>query len=36
MIFGTYNNLPLYFQLIETTWFLIGFRGKFELYGTSK
>ena len=26
-IFGTYNNLPLYFQLSETTWRLIGFHG---------
>ena len=26
--FGTYNKLRLYFQLSETTWCLIGFRGK--------
>ena len=25
--FGTYNKLHLYFQLIETTWCLIGFHG---------
>ena len=24
---GTYNKLHLYFQLSETTWFLIGFHG---------
>ena len=27
MIFGTYNKLPLYFQLSKTTWFLLGFHG---------
>ena len=27
MIFGTYNKLPWYFQLSETTWCLIGFHG---------
>ena len=27
MKFGTYNKLHLYFQLSETTWFLIGFLG---------
>ena len=26
-IFGTYNQLPLYFQLNETTWCLIGLHG---------
>ena len=25
--FGTYNKLHLYFQLSETTWYLIGFHG---------
>ena len=27
MKFGTYNKLHLYFQLCETTWFLISFNG---------
>ena len=27
LIFGTYNALSLYFQLIETKWCLIGFHG---------
>ena len=27
MIVGTYNDLPLYFQLSVTTWSLIGFHG---------
>ena len=27
LIFGTYNELSMYFQLIETTWCLIGFHG---------
>ena len=27
LIFGTYNELSLYFQLIETTWCLIRFHG---------
>ena len=27
MIFGTYSEFPLYFQLSETTWCLIGFHG---------
>ena len=27
MKFGTYNKLYLYFQLSETTWYLIGFHG---------
>ena len=27
MKFGTYNKLHLYFQLSETTWYLVGFHG---------
>ena len=27
MKLGTYNKLHLYFQLSETTWYLIGFHG---------
>ena len=27
MIFGTYNERSLYFQFIETTWYLFGFHG---------
>ena len=27
LIFGTYNEISLYFQLIETTWCLLGFHG---------
>ena len=27
LIIGTYNELSLYFQLIKTTWCLIGFHG---------
>ena len=27
LMFGTYNELSLYYQLIETTWCLIGFHG---------
>ena len=27
MVFGTYNELPLYFQLRVTTWYLNGFHG---------
>ena len=32
-IFGTYNELSLYFQLIETTWGLIGFHGNHNHIG---
>ena len=27
LIFGTYNDIPLYFQLSEITWCLIGYLG---------
>ena len=27
LVFGTYNELPLYFQLSVNTWFLTGFYG---------
>ena len=27
LIFGTHNELPLFFQLSETTWCLMGFHG---------
>ena len=30
LIFGTYNELPLYFQLSKTTWCLIGFHGNHD------
>ena len=30
LIFATYNELSLYLQLIETTWYLIGFHGNYN------
>ena len=30
LIFGTYNELSLYFQLIKTTWCLIGFHSNYN------
>ena len=30
LIFGTYNELSLCFQLVETTWCLIGFHGNYR------
>ena len=32
LIFGAYNELSLYFKLVETTWFLIGFYGNHSRY----